>query len=120
MSSGLLSSLQPRNVVWRNCSSAVSSAYSISHTSLGRTHWIFSLMLGGLTKGHLSVKSGFIRSTASFRPTDIALIREREIPGGQIRRATCGSSSVICPPCLTLLHLPPPPPTFPSSFRPSA
>src|ERR1700722_18028234 len=33
-----LSSLQPKNVVWRNWSSAVNSAYSTSHTSLGRTH----------------------------------------------------------------------------------
>jgi hypothetical protein len=30
---------------------AVNSAYAISQTSLGLTHWIFSLMFGGLTKG---------------------------------------------------------------------
>jgi hypothetical protein len=34
--------------------------------NFGRTHWIFSLMLGGLTNAHLSIKSGLIRSTASF------------------------------------------------------
>jgi hypothetical protein len=39
-----------------------------SQISLGFTHWIFSLMFGGLTKGDLSVKNGFIRSTASFNP----------------------------------------------------
>src|SRR5258708_27774345 len=66
-----LSSLQPKNVVCRNWSSAVNSAYSTSQTSLGRTHWIFSLMLGGLTNGHLLMKSVFIRSTASFSPFSI-------------------------------------------------
>ena len=57
-SCAFLSSLQPRNVVCRNWSSAVSSAYTTSQTNFGRTHWIFSLMLGGLANGHLSMKSG--------------------------------------------------------------
>src|ERR1700749_2994641 len=42
-SCAFLSSLQPRKVVCRNWSSAVSSAYSASQTNFGRTHWIFSL-----------------------------------------------------------------------------
>jgi len=64
--SGFLSSRQPRNVAWRSCSSAVISANATSQTSLGCSHWTFSLTFGGLSKGDRSVKNGLIRSIASF------------------------------------------------------
>src|ERR1700693_4409213 len=73
-----LSSLQPKNVVWRSWSSAVNSVYSTSQTSLGRTHCIFSLMLGGLTNGHFSVNKGFIFSTAAFLMTRLRTAAHEE------------------------------------------
>jgi hypothetical protein len=56
ISSGLLSSRQPRNVVWRNCSSSVHLANATSQTSFASTHWIFSGILGGFSTGGFSVK----------------------------------------------------------------
>jgi len=44
------------------------SAKDISQTSFGFTHWILSGIRGGFSNGDLSVKSGFMRSSASLNP----------------------------------------------------
>src|ERR1700745_486842 len=60
---GVLSSRQPKNVVWRNCSSSVHSANATSQTSLGLTHWIFSGIFGGFSTVGLSSSEGTGSST---------------------------------------------------------
>jgi hypothetical protein len=56
----------------RTLPGAIDRPRSVLHTQFHKPvrpdPWIVSLMLGGLTKGHLSTNSGFIRSTASLNP----------------------------------------------------
>jgi len=70
------SSRQPRKTVWRICSSSVHSAKVTSQTSFGFTHWIFSGTLGGFSNGDFSVKSGFIRLSASWMPFSVKPLPE--------------------------------------------